>query len=82
MAKKVHLYTRNNCAYCALVKKYFTAKNIAYETTNMDEDDAAMQKIINMSGRAIGPTTLITDESGKEELIVGFNLGKIAETLR
>lgn len=81
MAKNITVYTKTNCPYCVLVKKYLDMKQITYNTVNMDEDTSAMEKIMSMTGRTIAPTTLVSDGSGNDEVIVGYNLSKIASSL-
>lgn len=81
MANKVTVFTRTNCPYCVLVKKFLDLKGAAYETVNMEEDAAAMEKVMSMTGRTIAPTTVVTKEDGKEDVIVGYNLSQIAQAI-
>ena len=48
---------------------------------NMEENAAAMQKVIAMTGRSIAPTTVIEKADGSEEVVVGLNLAKIAPAI-
>lgn len=77
MSKTITVYTKTSCPYCELVKKYLDSKGTVYSTINMDEDTEAMQKIQQMTGQTIAPTTVVDKEDGTQEVIVGFNLGKI-----
>jgi glutaredoxin 3 len=81
MANKITVYTRTTCPYCELVKKFLNAKGAVYETVNMEDDPSAMEKVMAMTGRSIAPTTLIEKPDGTQEVIVGFNLSKIAPAI-
>lgn len=81
MAKSITVYTRTSCPYCELVKKFLDAKGASYKTINMEEDPNAMQEIMSMTGRSIAPTTIIEKADGSKEVVVGFNLGKIAPAI-
>ena len=81
MAATITVYTRTSCPYCELVKKFLDAKGAAYKTINMEERPDAMQEILSMTGRAIAPTTIIEKADGSKDVIVGFNLGRIAPAI-
>ena len=77
-AKSITVYTRTNCPYCELVKKFLDTKGVSYDTINMEENADAMQQIMDMTGQAIAPTTVVEMADGTQDVIVGFNLGRIA----
>jgi glutaredoxin 3 len=81
MTNKVTVYTRTKCPYCELVKKFLDAKGATYQTINMEESQDAMQTVMSMTGRSIAPTTIIEKADGSTEVVVGFNLGKIAPAI-
>lgn len=81
MANSVTVYTRTSCPYCELVKKFLDAKGVTYQTINMEEDAGAMQEVMTMTGRSIAPTTVIEKADGNKEVVVGFNLSKIAPAI-
>lgn len=80
-AAAITVYTRTSCPYCELVKKFLTAKGAAFQTVNMEEDPGAMQTVMDMTGRSIAPTTVIEKADGTKEVVVGFNLSKIAPAI-
>jgi hypothetical protein len=57
-------------------------KQVTYKTINIEEDAEAMQKVMSMTGRSIAPTTLVSSEDGKEEVIVGYNLSQLAASIQ
>jgi len=77
----ITVYTKNSCPYCELLKKFLDMKGARYKTINMDEDLDAMQQIIELSGKAIAPTTIIEKTDGSKDIIVGLNLGRIAPAI-
>lgn len=81
MTKDITVFTRTNCPYCVLIMKFLDMKKVKYKAVNMEEDPEAMQKVMSMTGRSIAPTTLVSDADGKDEIIVGYNLGQLASSL-
>ena len=39
MFKKVEIYSKSNCYYCEMAKKYFDLKNVDYELYNTDDQN-------------------------------------------
>lgn len=76
MSKKITVFTRSTCAPCKALKTYFNSKSISFTEVDVDEDPAAYRQIVDLTGYAIVPTTLITN-GDSQEVISGFNLAKI-----
>jgi len=81
MSKEITIYTRTNCPYCVLLKKYFDLKNITYSAINIEEDSAAMDKVMSLTGRTIAPTTVVSDKENNDRVVVGYNLANIVEAI-
>jgi glutaredoxin 3 len=81
MAGTITVYTKTACPYCEIVKKFLDMKGASYKTINMDEDLDAMQEVFSMTGKAIGPTTIIEKADGSKDVIVGLNLSRIAPAI-
>ncbi len=82
MAKKITVFTTTTCAFCMMVKKYLDSKGFAYETINLDEHPEHQAEAIELSGALATPITVITDEeTGEKEVVVGYNVGKLAPAL-
>jgi hypothetical protein len=56
-------------------------KGASYQTINMEENQEVMQEVLSMTGSAIAPTTIVEKADGTKDVIVGFNLGKIAPAI-
>lgn len=78
MAKKITVFTTNTCAYCAMVKKWLDNKGVAYETVNLDENPDKQKEIFEKSGALTVPVTLVEKEDSTEEVVIGFNLPRLA----
>lgn len=81
MANKIIVYTRTSCPYCELVKKFLDMKGANYKIINMENTPDAMQEVMSMTGRTIAPTTVIEKVDGSKDVIVGFNLARIAPAI-
>lgn len=78
MAKNITIFTTNTCAYCVMVKKWLTTKGHAYEEVNIDQHPERQAEALRLSGALTVPVTVVTKEDDKQEVIVGFNLAKLA----
>lgn len=79
MAKTITVYSTTDCAYCVMVKKWLTSKNLTFSEVNLDEESADVrQKVIEMSGAMTVPVILVEDETGAKNVTIGWNPGKLA----
>ena len=78
MVKNITIFTTNTCAYCAMVKKYLGAKGMKYDVVNLDEQPERQAEAYELSGALTVPVTVVTKEDESREVIVGYNLAKLA----
>lgn len=78
MAKNITIFTTNTCAYCVMVKRYLQSKDKAYEEVNLDEHPERQKEAFELSGQLAVPVTIVTKEDDTKEVIVGYNLAKLA----
>jgi len=78
MAKNITIYTTHTCAYCIMVKKWLDNKGIAYEEVNIDDNPKRAQEAVAISGQMAVPVTVVTKSDGQKEVVVGYNLSKLA----
>lgn len=78
MAKNITIFTTNTCGYCQMVKKYLGAKGMAWEEVNLDEHPHRQAEALQLSGSLTVPVTVVTKEDDSQEVIVGYNLAKLA----
>ncbi len=81
MLKGVTIFTTNTCAYCQMVKKYLNIKGVSYEEINLDENPHRRSEAIEISGALTVPVTVVTKKDDSREIIVGYNLSKLAPAL-
>ncbi len=81
MSKKVTVFTTNTCAYCAMVKKYLDGKGVSYEVVNLDDQPDKQKEIYEKSGALTVPVTLVEKEDKTEEVVIGFNLPRLASVI-
>jgi len=78
MARHITIFTRTTCAYCVMVKKYLGAKGQEYEEVNIDEHPEREAEARELSGTVSVPVTVITRQDDSTEVVVGYNLAKLA----
>jgi len=78
MSKKITVFTTNTCGYCGMVKKWLDSKKIAYNTVNLDDNPEMQKTIYEKSGALTVPVTLVENENGQEDVVIGFNLAKLS----
>ena len=78
MVKNITIFTTNTCAYCVMVKKYLGAKGMTFEEVNLDEQPHRQAEAMNLSGVMTTPVTVVTKQDDSQEVIVGYNLSKLA----
>lgn len=78
MAKDITIYTTNTCAYCVMVKKWLAAKGFTYQEVNIDEQPERAQEAFEVSGQLAVPVTVVTKDDDSREVVVGYNLAKLA----
>lgn len=78
MVKNITIFTTNTCAYCVMVKKYLSAKGMSYEEVNLDQNPERQAEALQLSGALTVPVTVITKQDDSREVVVGYNLAKLA----
>ena len=78
MVKNITIFTTNTCAYCGMVKKYLDIKGHQYEVVNLDEQPARQAEALALSGAMTVPVTVVTKTDDSRDVIVGYNLARLA----
>jgi glutaredoxin 3 len=81
MVKSITIFTTNTCAYCGMVKKYLDAKQRTYEVVNLDEQPERQAEAHRLSGALTVPITVVTKHDDTQEVVVGYNLAKLAPAI-
>lgn len=78
MPKNVTIFTTDTCTWCVMVKKYLSIKGISYDEVNLDQNPERQAEVIALSGVTTVPITVVTKEDNSKEVVVGYNLAKLA----
>lgn len=78
MPKNITIFTTNTCAYCGMVKKWLGAKGYSYEEINLDEYPDRQVEAMEASGQLAVPVTVVTKQDDSQEVVVGYNLARLA----
>lgn len=78
MVKNITIFTTTTCASCGMVKQWLGAKGYAYDVVNLDEHPERQAEALAVSGALTVPVTVVTKEDDSREVVVGFNLSKLA----
>ncbi len=78
MPKNITIFTTNTCAYCVMVKKWLGAKGLGYEEVNLDEHPERQKEAYEMSGQLAVPVTIVTKADDTKEVVIGYNLARLA----
>ena len=78
---QIKIYSTPACVYCHLLKDYLKEKNIEFEAIEVSQDQVAGEEMVQKSGQMGVPVSIITADDGKEEVVVGFDKGRINELL-
>ena len=81
MTKNITIFTTNTCSYCVMVKKFLDMKGMKYEVVNLDDHPERQAEAFNMSGALTVPITVVTKQDDSQEIVVGYNLSRLAPAL-
>lgn len=81
MVKNITIFTTNTCAYCGMVKKWLDAKGHSYDIVNLDTNPERQAEALAISGALTVPVTVVTKHDDTQEVVIGFNLAKLAPAL-
>jgi glutaredoxin 3 len=81
MPKQVTIFTTNTCGYCQMVKKYLGAKGVGYNEVNLDKEPGRQDEALKLSGVLTVPVTVVTKSDDSQEVIVGYNLARLAPAI-
>jgi len=78
--QKITIYSTPSCPYCVMVKKYLEEKNIPFKEVDVSVDTKAAVSMQEKSGQ-MGVPVVIIEKDKNENIIVGFDKGKIDKIL-
>jgi len=81
MAKNITIFTTNTCSYCVMVKRFLDMKGHSYDVINLDDNPEKQAEAQALSGALTVPITVVTKQDDSREVIVGYNLSKLAPAI-
>lgn len=81
MPKNVTIFTTNTCASCNMVKRFLGAKGVKYDEVNVDQNPERRAEATAISGATTVPVIVVTKQDDSKEVVVGFNLAKLAPAI-
>lgn len=61
-----------------MVKKWLNSKKLQYNEVNLDTNPERANEAYEISGQLAVPVTIITKDDDTKEVVVGYNLAKLA----
>jgi glutaredoxin len=61
-----------------MVKKFLHIKGVTYDEVNLDQNPERQAEAIALSGAVTVPVILVTKYDDSREVVVGYNLAKLA----
>lgn len=80
-SKKITVFTTSTCAYCVMVKRFLDSKGATYEVVNLDDQPERQAEVLAKSGALTVPVTLVQSDDDSEEVVIGYNLSRLAPLL-
>ena len=80
MPKEVKVYSTEMCPWCVKAKEFLKAHKVKFKALDITEDEKAREEMIEKSGQ-MGVPVIIVKEEEKEEVIVGFDEGRLKKVL-
>ncbi len=81
MPKNITIYTTNTCSYCPMVKRSLKSKGLPYDEVTLEESPDQQAKVFEMSGALTVPVTIVTQQDDSQEVVVGYNLSRLAPAI-
>lgn len=78
MAKDITIFTTNTCSYCGMVKRFLDMKGMKYDVVNLDDNPERQAEALELSGALTVPITVVTKQDDTKEVVVGYNLSRLA----
>lgn len=81
MAKDITIFTTNTCSYCVMVKRFLDMKGQRYDVVNLDEHPERQAEALEVSGALTVPITVVTKQDDSKEVVIGYNLSRLAPAI-
>lgn len=79
---QIKIYSTNWCAYCRAEMRFLDEKGVKYDHVNVEEDQAAAEEMVKLSGQMGVPFTVITHDDGTKAAQLGFDQSWLTAQLK
>lgn len=79
--KTIKVYSTRVCPHCIMLKQYLDEKKLPYENYDVGIDPEKAEEMVKKTNQRGVPVISITDDTGKEEIIIGFDQEKLEGAL-
>lgn len=79
---KIAIYSTGWCTYCRAEKRFLDEKGVTYEDIDVEKDQAAARRMVQLSGQMGVPVTVITHDDKTQVLKVGFDQSWLTTELK
>ncbi|ANU18351.1 NrdH-redoxin [Planococcus maritimus] len=77
MQNQVTVYSTNTCPYCTMLKNYLDQNGVAYTEVNVQEDQAAANRLVQTTGQMGVPQANVNGE-----WVLGFDPQRVQSLLK
>ena len=70
---KITIYSTKTCPYCIMLKRWLDEKSVPYTNHYVEDDHAAAEKMVSLSGQMGVPFSTIEFDDDKIIKILGFD---------
>lgn len=77
---QVTVYSTPTCPYCKMAKEFFEHHSVEFVNVDVASDEVKADEMIQKSGQ-MGVPVIVVKTGNQEDVIVGFDKGKISELL-
>ena len=81
MVKEVKVYSTQMCPWCVKAKEFLKANKVKFSEIDVAEDEKGRDEMIEKSGQMGVPVIIVVKDDDTEEVIVGFDQGKLKSVL-
>lgn len=78
---EIKVYSTTTCFWCQKVKDWLKKNRLGFQELNIVETDTYRDEMIEKSSQMAVPVVVIKDNSGKEEVVVGFDEERLKSLL-
>lgn len=79
--KEFKIYSTPTCGYCHMLKDWLTEQKIAFTNIDVAADPSKGMEMIQKTGQMGVPVSVISFDDGREEVVLGYDQGRIAKLL-